>query len=252
MRRQLLAALASLRCGDRIRKTAADEVTAREIARMVAQAMAPVVVTDDNSPSKDEDLPAGKPSAFFASAQRAHTRLTVRLPVFNEDLKKARDQLVRHCRAVSSLGVQVFEALVNQSTQARLDDDVLLTLVALADGRAQDWADPETAALAGRILESEFVATNGPAKEDFITETVLQRYLRPLFSRSKPSSITASGRKAEYTDSSAPSRGQSMPDDSAQTKPWKYIDLRAVPAVAWAVNEADVRFLRSFSYSRPG
>jgi hypothetical protein len=90
-----------------------------------------------------------------------------------------------------------------------------------------------------RLLEQQFSIPGSPTKEEFLTEKVLQQYLRPLFSKSKPASITASGRKAEYTDSAA-TRGESMPEESALTKPWKYTDLRAIPAIEWAVREADV------------
>ncbi|KAL2023969.1 hypothetical protein VTK56DRAFT_204 [Thermocarpiscus australiensis] len=214
-RQHLLATLACLRCGNRIRETPTDQTAAQELARLIAQTTAPVVAVDSGTGNDDSDLPA----------------------VFNEDLKRARDQLVEHCRSVSNLGMQALEALTKQTSSARLDDEeVLLTLVAFTD-ESQEWSDPETAAIASTILKQLF-SSSGPTKEQFITETVLQRYLRPLFSKSKPSSVTASGRKAAYTDS-LDTRGQSIPDDSAQTKPWKYIDLRAVPAVAWAVSEAD-------------
>ena len=159
-------------------------------------------------------------------------------PVFNDDLKKARGQLVNRCLAISSLGLQALETLVKGTNLERLDDEILLTLVSFTD-ETQDWANPETAKIATALLEQQF-SSDSLSREKFITETVLQRYLRPLFSRSKPASITASGRKAEYTDSSA-ARGQSIPDDTAQTKPWKYTDLRAIPAVSWAISQADVR-----------
>jgi hypothetical protein len=159
-------------------------------------------------------------------------------PVFNDDLKKARGQLVDHCLAISTLGLQVLENLVKGANPERLDDETLLILVSFTD-ETQDWPNPETAKIATALLEQQF-SSDSLSREEFITETILQRYLRPLFSRSKPASITASGRKAEYTDSSA-ARGQSIPDDTAQTKPWKYTDLRAIPAVSWAVSQADVR-----------
>jgi hypothetical protein len=157
--------------------------------------------------------------------------------VFNETLTQAREQLVQYCTTFSSLGIQSLEALMKLASPVRLDDEVLLTLVAFAD-QTRDWTTPEAKAAATRLLEQQFRDAM-PTKEHFITEVVLQSYLRPLFSRAKPASITASGRKAEYADSSA-ARGENIPDDSALTKPWKYTDLRAIPAVAWAVHEADV------------
>lgn len=160
------------------------------------------------------------------------------LPAFNDDLTEALGQLTDHCRAISHLGMQVLGALLQGPNPPRLDDEVLLTIVAFTD-ETQDWTTPETVQIATALLEQQFRAS-GPTQEQFITETLLQRYLRPLFSKSKPASITASGRKAEYADTSA-AQGQNIPDDSAQTKPWKYTDLRAVPAMGWAVSQADVR-----------
>jgi hypothetical protein len=120
----------------------------------------------------------------------------------------------------------------------RLDDEVLYALIVYTD-ELPTWCSPANKARAQRLLEQQFSVPGSPTKEEFLTEKVLQHYLRPLFSKSKPSSITASGRKAEYTDSAA-TQGESMPDESALTKPWKYTDLRAVPAFAWALREADV------------
>lgn len=161
--------------------------------------------------------------------------------VFNEDLNKARKQLIGHCRDVSHLGLLLLKDLVEETKPARLCDEALLTIVAFAD-ETQDWGAPETAAIAAVLLLGQLLTASRLTQEQFISETILQRHLRPLFSRSKPASLTASGRKAAYADSSA-ARGQSIPDDTAQTKPWKYTDLRAIPAVAWAVSHADVRCL---------
>jgi hypothetical protein len=124
-----------------------------------------------------------------------------------------------HCNSTADAGLQAIEILISQHQTIRLDDDVLLTLLSFTDDSG---------------------AT--PTKDQFLADTVLQRYLRPLFSRSKPASVTASGRKAEYSEG-ALSRGESMPDESVRTKPWKYNDLRAIPAVAWAVHEVQVSLL---------
>ncbi|KAL2263302.1 hypothetical protein VTK26DRAFT_7422 [Humicola hyalothermophila] len=211
---QLLVAFSCLRCSDRISEASADAAAIQGLAQSISSLIAPVVPQDKYTGKDDDDIPA----------------------VFNDDLKKARRQRINHCRAVSNIGLRTVEELTKMNGSVRLDDEVLLTLLAFTDD-PQDWAAPEAAAIATALLAQQF-STSGPSREQFITETILPSYLRPLFSRSKPSSITASGRKAEYADSSA-SRGESIPDDSAQTKPWKYTDLRAVPVVAWAVGQAD-------------
>ncbi len=75
------------------------------------------------------------------------------------------------------------------------------------------------------------------ARENFIVETVLGSYLRSLFSKSRPATVTASGRKAEYVE---PERQLGLPDEGRKTKPWKYEDLRAVTVLSWAMEAADV------------
>jgi hypothetical protein len=172
-------------------------------------------------------------------------RLTTFQPslAFDDDLKKALKQRLEHCQAVSGPGLAVLEALAKHANANGVplgDDDVLLTLLAFTD-ESQPWTGPDTATRARALLVHQFDNDhNSLTKEQFIGETVLRQYLRPLFSKSKPPSVTASGRKAEYPDSDARVGQGSIPDDSPRTKPWKYADLRAIPAAAWAVSEADV------------
>jgi hypothetical protein len=147
--------------------------------------------------------------------------------------------------SVYTLGISAIERLVDLVHAVPLHDEVLITLLVYTDEKCQ-WISPDARRRASSILEQQFNAA-GITKEQFITDVILQRYLRPVFSGSRPASITASGRKAEYTDSAA-TRGESIPDDTALTKPWKYTDRRAIPALAWAVREADVSFLSGFKF----
>ncbi|KAK4151349.1 mitochondrial CCA tRNA nucleotidyltransferase [Chaetomidium leptoderma] len=215
-RDQLMSVLTCLRCEGRvIRGTPTDQDAVKELARDIAKVIAPVV-TQDQSPSRDTP---------------------------NQDLPGASRALQRQCQALSGFGIQALEALMAQTDgPVRLDDEVLYALLVYAD-ETQTWGSPETTASASRLLEQQLDMPGGaPTREQFLTETVLQHYLRPLFSKSKPSSITASGRRAEYADNAA-GRGESIPEESALTKPWKYTDLRAIPAVAWAVREADTQLI---------
>ncbi|KAK4238163.1 mitochondrial CCA tRNA nucleotidyltransferase [Achaetomium macrosporum] len=226
VRTELLAVLICLQCEDRIRVTSTDEDrdAVQELARNIAKAIAPAVSQDEGA-DRDDAVPAGR---------------LIAVPVFNETLSKASKQLILHCMSVYSLGISALEALVKQAHAVQLDDEVLVTLLFFTDDTRR-WVNPDARKGANRILEQHFNAAS-PTKEQVITEVVLQRYLRPVFSRSKPASITASGRKAEYTDGTA-NRGESIPDDTALTKPWKYTDFRAIPAVAWAVREADSQLI---------
>ncbi|KAK3390976.1 hypothetical protein B0H63DRAFT_539533 [Podospora didyma] len=160
------------------------------------------------------------------------------------DRTKTYNQVTQHCSAVADTGIQILETLSNKQHQIippgklrrRFDDDILLALVGFTDSTHDDWATAALSVRAASLLRSQ-LSDDEATKSKFIVEAILQHYLRPLFSKSKPSSVTASGRKAEYVDRS--STHHRPEDESHETKPWKYVDFRAIPAVSWAVHEAD-------------
>ncbi|RWA13045.1 hypothetical protein EKO27_g2072 [Xylaria grammica] len=81
----------------------------------------------------------------------------------------------------------------------------------------------------------------------FITEDVLTGFLRPLFAKSRPSTVTASGRPAAFPE--PPSRysqgdGFGGADDVTVTKPWKYTQRYAVTVFEWAVEIADTDLIQ--------
>ncbi|KAK4640435.1 hypothetical protein QC761_602910 [Podospora bellae-mahoneyi] len=207
VQKALVVALTCLQQLDRIQEKASDQATAQELARVISTAIAPVlpVLNDDNG------LPAS----------------------FNDALSNNSKALNTHCKATSTIGLQCLEAIDNVFNPPTLDDDTLLTLIAYSHPD-QNWSDDPTkiTKIAAAILKTYPF----PNKTDFITSTILLSYLRPLFSKSKPSTITSSGRKAEYqTDNSR----DGIPDDTAATKPWKFTDLRSIPVFSWAVTEAN-------------
>ncbi|KAK4193799.1 hypothetical protein QBC35DRAFT_6758 [Podospora australis] len=187
--------------------------SAKALARLVSKIISPIILPQDGSTS-------------ISAA-------------FDDTLLSNRTQLLNHCRATSHLGLEILSTL--PSTNRDLftnEDDILLTLIAYADPSSSSFSSLQTSDALAQTLKSHF--NHGSQKDEFITKTLLGSYLRPLFSASKPSSITASGRKKEYPDSDILDRAQgSMPDDTPATKPWKYTDLRAIPVFCWAVSEAD-------------
>ncbi|KAK4165148.1 hypothetical protein QBC43DRAFT_288034 [Cladorrhinum sp. PSN259] len=161
---------------------------------------------------------------------------------FNDNLTAFITRQTQHSLVVSHLGVQAISALTNLiSSATQLDTQVLLTIISFTTNPcSQKWTTPESARLASVILTTQFTTTTtNLKKEEFIPKQVLQQYLRPLFSKSKPASVTSSGRKAAYTDPNQEDGRGGIPDDTSLTKPWKFTDLRAVPVVSWAVKEAD-------------
>lgn len=140
-------------------------------------------------------------------------------------------------RPLAPYGLSVLEVLTEHG-EAKLSDDVLLTVLAFTAPGESFRPEETIPGLAFDIVESQF-GRQDIDLEVFVVDTILKGYLRPLFSKSKPASVTASGRRAEFPEEGDAHRG--LDEETAQTKPWKYADLRAVPAFQWAVTVASVR-----------
>ncbi|KAI1299152.1 hypothetical protein F5Y03DRAFT_397773 [Xylaria venustula] len=81
----------------------------------------------------------------------------------------------------------------------------------------------------------------------FIIEDVLTGFLRPIFAKSRPTAVTASGRAAAFPE--PPSRytqgdGFGGADDIITAKPWKYTQRYAVTVFEWSVENADTDLLQ--------
>lgn len=132
---------------------------------------------------------------------------------------------------------------------AKDDAQVLYTVTALADA-GQPWTTDSAAATAARLLTDHFQSADSQSKAEWIVDGILKQYLRPLFARSRPATVTESGRKAAFTtdagrSSNTGAKRDTTNSESPQAKPWKYVDLRAVSVFAWAVHEADGALVRT-------
>ncbi|KAI0401788.1 hypothetical protein F4802DRAFT_395711 [Xylaria palmicola] len=81
----------------------------------------------------------------------------------------------------------------------------------------------------------------------FVADDVLTGFLRPLFAKSRPTTVTASGRPAAFPDPRpryAQGDGFGGEDDVAATKPWKYARRYAITVFQWAVENADTELLK--------
>lgn len=75
------------------------------------------------------------------------------------------------------------------------------------------------------------------SSREFIVDFLLQSFIRPLFSKSKPSSITSTGRKA--MPSSEPAKRFDVGAEK-RDKPWKYEVVYAVTVLEWVVENSSV------------
>jgi hypothetical protein len=124
--------------------------------------------------------------------------------------------------------------ILHQKLALKFDDQTLFLVIGLAETNSP-WTTERSSSVASKILGEQ---VRGREVPELVVEVVLRNYLRPLFSKSKPATVTAAGRKAEYPENS--DREHGLPDETRRTKPWKYEDFRAIPVLGWAVEQADV------------
>ncbi|KAI0200276.1 hypothetical protein F4808DRAFT_164754 [Astrocystis sublimbata] len=81
----------------------------------------------------------------------------------------------------------------------------------------------------------------------FITEDIVTGFLRPLFAKSRPATVTASGHPAAFPEP-PPRYGQGDGfgggDDILNTKPWKYTRQYAITVFEWAVENTNTDSLQ--------
>lgn len=163
------------------------------------------------------------------------------------------EETAQRIRDLAICGLEVLN-ICNDEYDAVFSDDTILTLISFTDASSTrlvqnepyyhhtppryPWATPEATNLATRILEKQI--SKHFTTDVLIVRTILQGYLRPLFSKSRPGTITASGRKAEFRDEEDTHRALR---DEVETKPWKYVDHRAIAVFQWAVHEVNVSYL---------
>lgn len=179
------------------------------------------------------------------------------------------EDTVQRVREVAPFGLEIMRICAAEPFCARFSQETLLTLMSftfpvfqpprekqdherlcyirtlLGDDETSQpeqtgpWATVEAGQLASQLLTTQRQATQRLASSDALVMTVLHDYLRPLLSQSRPSSVTASGRRAEFPQEQDISRG--LADENGAVKPWKYLDHRAIAVFGWAIYEASVR-----------
>lgn len=146
-----------------------------------------------------------------------------------------------HIAFKGALGLAILRTL-QEEHHVTLDPRVLLTITIYTS--VQDpWMLAETAPMARAILD-EALADNDK-KTSLITSTILSDFLRPLFSKSRPATVTASGRKAEFVETTRYSGSLNDPSE-LETKPWKHAHRYAISVFEWAVQNSDEAILSNY------
>ncbi|OAA68345.1 hypothetical protein SPI_00540 [Niveomyces insectorum RCEF 264] len=218
---------------EEVGKGGASAAARRRIRRFVARVLTPLVEEgdDDDDDHHNDDA--------------------------NDDSR--RGHVIRRCRSVAEDGLVVLQrvglaapapAADRHGSEDNDDDDddasqILCTVIALADNAGPLRTAAATAAAAAELVATTFAKSGESLQLAWIADFVLGRYLRPLFARSRPATVTASGRRAAYAGNNSSNQRDVADRETRATKPWKYDDLRAVSVFAWAVKESDELLVRN-------
>ncbi|KAK1635246.1 hypothetical protein BDP81DRAFT_377328 [Colletotrichum phormii] len=116
-----------------------------------------------------------------------------------------------------------------------LDDQNLIAIAAYTD-RKETWTTVEAELYAKEILSHSL---DDAQKHAFLNSVVLERFIRPIFSRTSSSRITSTGRKAHFADDSQDRFTPGVFADTDDAKPWKTTQVHAITIFSWAVEQAD-------------
>lgn len=110
-----------------------------------------------------------------------------------------------------------------------LDDRTLVFMTAYTDSR-DPWTTEKASLLASRLIKTSIPRDR---TENFIVYSILQRYLRSIFS--KPTSkLTTSGRPSQFPDQGY------KPRDGLEPPSWKKQGLQVISVFRWAIRTSSV------------
>lgn len=167
---------------------------------------------------------------------RAHTKLsssvdTVLLKTLKEKLQPRTfddddDALAAANTAEASLAA-LYSLLVAEEA---IEDPILLSIVAYTEA-GQLWTT-KAAAYTAELLLDKYISDDAK-RQEFIVTNVLQRYLRPAFSKST-ASVTAEGRPVLFRDP--------VPEGGFHTKKvsWKDAGPHIITIFSWSVQGSKV------------
>ena len=122
---------------------------------------------------------------------------------------------------------------VSKFNSATLSTTTLRLLLALSNSE-EPWSSKETSEVVHDILGRYGQRVHSA---EFITQDILQDYIRPLFKSSRPSTVTEQGRKA--TGERLPNEKHTRLFDPVK-KPWRFQEVAATTIFRWAIVNSDV------------
>jgi len=154
----------------------------------------------------------------------------------------SRQKALLQSQAKGKIGLKAIRTLQDLYPSSPLPDQILLSLLAFASSH-DPWTTPSSLFDSTHMLSSPSQSIRLHS-QDFIIQFLLQSFIRPLFSKSKPSTVTAAGRKA--MPSSGPQPKYDVSEMDRKSRPWKYDAIYSVTVFGWAIQNVPVCPLSSF------
>ncbi|CAH0025548.1 unnamed protein product [Clonostachys rhizophaga] len=118
--------------------------------------------------------------------------------------------------------------ILTSSWKIPLSVDSLIQIAAFTNP-SDPWVTDEASSFATAILSPEYVASSNAADvSTFITRSILQDYLRPIFSKAT-TRVTSSGRPTQFPDPDPSPHRQGV-----EPPAWKKHGFRIIPIFRWA------------------
>ncbi|KAK1953573.1 hypothetical protein LY78DRAFT_594282 [Colletotrichum sublineola] len=135
--------------------------------------------------------------------------------------------------AVTEKALGVLKCLVVDFA-APLDEKDLVCIAAYTDSQ-NAWTTTSAASSSEDVLSSSL---NNDTMHKFIASTLLERFIRPVFSRTASNRITSTGRKAYFINDDQSQVTRDPVTETTEIKPWKSTQIHAITVFAWAVKHS--------------
>jgi hypothetical protein len=206
-----------------------DATNAEKISLWISKAILPSgdIIAQDEAPEGEHST-----LLFYISYAKQTSDTTL----------ASRQKALLQTRAKGKIGLKAIRTLQGLLPCSPLPDQILLSLLAFTSSH-DPWTAPSSLSDSTHILSSSS-QTSHLHSQDFIIQFLLQSFIRPLFSKSKPSTVTAAGRKA--MPSSGPQPKYDISEMDRNSRPWKYEAAYSVTVFGWAIENVPVYPLLSF------
>ncbi|KAI6247521.1 hypothetical protein HI914_04136 [Erysiphe necator] len=156
----------------------------------------------------------------------------------NAEKQTALDR-IRHIGELGLSSIFCLHSLLPEDHKNEFEDHIIISLLAFTSA-SDPWTTKVSLDLANRLLSIFRIEI---LKQEFIMNSVLSSFIRPLFSSSKPKAITTSGYAA--ISSYTPREPYDFGAWNLTSKPWRLDNCYSLSILSWVVNQASQEVILS-------